>query len=156
MAFSDITNRRITAIFDPHKPWKDQTPDILPEPKGEGSQLSSTSIQWSKDGKQLAGTVNGVVTIYDIPSRTYRFFDDVRGAVYAWLKDGRLFVGPPNAPRLLDPVTGATKPVTLPRFGDALPAEFRLSHDERSAYFNVANNQSDVWLVDFGKATTAR
>lgn len=158
MAFSDITNRRITGIFDPRKPWKDQTPDILPAPTGEGSQLSGTALQWSPDSKQLAGTnsVTGAVTIYDIAARTYKSMGDVRGAVYAWLKDGRLFVGPANAPRLMDPVTGATKAVTLPRFGDALPAEFRLSHDERSAYFNVANNQTDVWLVDFGQAPAGR
>ncbi len=153
MVFSDVSNRRITGIFDPHKPWKDQTIEILPAPAGSGSQLSSSSIQWSPDSKQLAGTVNGVVTIYDIAGGTYRSPGDVRGDVYAWLKDGRLFVGPPNAPRLLDPVTGATKAVTLPRFGDQLPAEFRLSHDERSAYFNVANNQCDIWLVEFGKTT---
>lgn len=158
MVFSDITNRRITAIFDPRKPWKDQTIDILPAPAGEGSQLFGTAIQWSPDSKQLAGTINsgGVVAIYDIATRTYKPMGDVRGGVYAWLKDGRLFVGPSGAPRLLDPVTGTTKAVTLPRFGDELPSEFRLSHDERFAYFNVANNQSDVWIVDFGKATTAR
>jgi WD40 repeat protein len=156
MAFSDITNRRVTGIFDPRKPWKDQTPDILPAPAGEGSQLSGVAIQWSPDSTQLAGTVDGVVTIYDIASRKYRSFAGVRGAVYAWLKDSRLFVGPANNPRLLDPVTGATRAVTLPRFGDALPNEFRLSHDERSAYFNVASNQSDVWIVDFGTMPTKR
>jgi dipeptidyl aminopeptidase/acylaminoacyl peptidase len=156
MAFSDITNRRVTGIFDPRKPWKDQTPDILPAPAAEGSQLSGVAIQWSPDSTQLAGTVDGVVTIYDIASRKYRSFAGVRGAVYAWLKDSRLFVGPANNPRLLDPVTGATRAVTLPRFGDALPNEFRLSHDERSAYFNVASNQSDVWIVDFGTMPTKR
>ena len=158
MAFSDITNRRVTGIFDPHKPWNDQQIDILPAPAGEGSQLFGTGIQWSPDSKQLAGTINsaGVVAIYDVASRKYRFFENVRGSVYAWLKDGRLFVGPANEPRLLDPVTGATKPVALPRFSDGLPAEFRLSHDERLAYFNVVNNQSDIWIVDFGKTTTPR
>ena len=30
------------------------------------------------------------------------------------------------------------------KFGAALPAEFRLSRDERSASFNVADNQGDV------------
>jgi Tol biopolymer transport system component len=156
MTFSDITNRRVVGIFDPRRPWKDQTPDILPAPAGEGSQLVGSAIQWSKDGKQLAGTVNGMLTIYDIDSRKYRMFRDVRATAYAWLRDGRLFVGPPDAPRLLDPATGAAKAVTLPRFIDQFPADFRLSHDERFAYFAVGNNQSDVWLVDFGKAAPAR
>jgi hypothetical protein len=53
----------------------------------------------------------------------------------------------------VDPRTGAIKAVTLPRFGEQLPSDFRLSHDEKSAYFNVANNESDVWIVDFGKPT---
>ena len=152
MVFTDVTNRGVTGIFDPRKPWKDQTPEILPPPSGAGSQLSGTAISWSPDGTQLAGNVNGVVMIYDIASKTYTPMKGIVGAVYSWLKDGRLFVGPANAPRLLDPKSGATRPVTLPKFGAELPAEFRLSRDEKSAYFNVANPQSDVWLVEFGKA----
>ena len=155
MTFADVTNQRVTGIFDPRKPWKDQTPDILPPPNGKGSQLAGTSISWSPDGKQLAGVVGGIVTIYDIAGKTYTPMKDIRGAVYAWLKDGRLFVGPANAPRLLDPKTGATRPVTLPSFGSELPAEFRLSRDEKSAYFNVANSQSDIWLVEL-KAPAGR
>jgi eukaryotic-like serine/threonine-protein kinase len=156
MTFTDVTNQRVTGIFDPRKPWKEQTPDILPPPAGEGSQLTGTAISWSPDSAQLAGTVSGVVTIYDIKSRTYTPMKGIIGAVYAWLKDGRLFVGPANAPRLLDPKTGATKAVTLPRFGAELPAEFRLSRDEKSAYFNVANPQDDIWLVEFSAPTKAR
>ncbi len=156
MSFSDLTNRRIVGIFDPRKPWKDQVPDILPAPAGERTFLTGVALQWSQDSKRLAGTVNGVVTIYDTVSRTYTPVGDVRGAVYGWLKDGRLFVGPANAPRLVDPTTGAARPVTLPRFGDQLPAEFRLSFDERAAYFNVARNEGDVWLVELGKAPIVR
>jgi len=155
MAFSDITNRTVTGIFDPRKPWKDQTPDILPKPPG-GDQLTGVTIQWSPDSSQLAGTVNGALTVYDISTRTYKPVGDVRGPAYAWLKDGRILVGPPNNPRLVDPKTGVISNVTLPKFGEQLPAEFRLSSDEHSAYFNVVHNQSDVWLVDFGKITPGR
>jgi Tol biopolymer transport system component len=150
MAFSDVTNRRIVGIFDPRKPWKDQVADILPPPAGEGTFLTGAALQWSQDNTRLAGTVNGVVTIYDTISRTYTPVGDVRGAVYGWLKDGRLFVGPATAPRLVDPTTGAIRAVTLPRVGDQLLAEFRLSRDERSAYFSVARSESDVWLVALG------
>jgi len=156
MSFMDLTNRRIVGIFDPRKPWKDQVIDILPAPAGEGSYLTGVALQWSADSRRLAGTVNGVVTIYDTVSRTYTPVGEVRASVYGWLKDGRLFVGPANAPRLLDPKTGATRAVTLPRFGDQLPAEFRLSHDERAAYFNVTRNESDIWLVELGKAPPVR
>ena len=160
MAFSDVTNRRLTGIFDPRKPWKDQTPDILPPPAGDGTLLAGVALQWSQDNQQLAGSVNGlddsIVTIYDIASRKYRSVGDVRGAVFAWLKDGRLLVGPANAPRLLDPKTDAIRPVTVPSFGDQLPSGFTLSHDERTAYFNLNRNESDVWLVELGKAPIVR
>jgi serine/threonine protein kinase len=148
MTFSDLTNKRAVGIFDPRKPWKDQTADILPAPAGEGSYLAGVALQWSADGKQLAGMVNGAVTIYDIASRTYRPVGNVYGAIYAWLKDGRLFVGPPDAPRLLDITTGKISNVTLPRLGNQLPSEFRLSRDEKFAYFPLNNPQSDVWLVE--------
>jgi len=156
MSFTDLTNRRIVGIFDPRKAWKDQVPDILPPPAGEGTFLTGVALQWSRDSKRLAGTVNEVVTIYDTVSRTYKPVGDVRGVVYAWLKDGRLLVGPPRAPRLVDPTTGAIRAVTVPDFGGQVPAGFTLSQDERAAYFSVNRNESDIWLVELGKAPPVR
>ena len=152
MAVSDSTNREVVVIFDPRKSWKDQTPDVLPAPAGEGSFLTGSELSWSPDGTKLAGQVNDVVTIYDTATRQYTAVGDVRGPVFAWLRDGRLFVGPSNAPRLVDPATGAVRAVSVPRFGaDAPKAAIRVSHDERFVYFPLSRDETDVWLVELAQ-----
>jgi hypothetical protein len=148
MTATDTTNRETVVIFDPRKPWKDQTPDMLPAPAGDGSFLAGL-LQWSADGTKLAGVVNGAMTIYDTTTRQYTPVRGVRGGpVYAWLRDGRLFVGPPNAPRLVDPATGTVRTVSMPALDDPPNDYYKLSHDERSVYFPISRNEYDIWLVD--------
>jgi hypothetical protein len=122
---------------------------MLPAPAGDGSFLAGM-LQWSADGTKLAGTVNvnRAVTIYDTTTRQYTPVGDVRGPVYAWLRDGRLFVGPPGAPRLVDPATGAVRTVSMPALDDPPNDYHRLSHDERSVYFPIGRDEFDIWLVD--------
>lgn len=154
MNFSDVTGRRAVVMFDPRKPWQEQAPDILPPPAGEGSLLGagSPNLHWSPDSTQLAGRVGQTVMIYDIPSRHYRAVPNLRGVpVYRWLRDGRLFVGPASAPRLVDPVTGAVRPVSVPAFGSSLALDYRVSPDERRVYFPLARSEGDIWLVKLGK-----
>lgn len=154
MTFSaGSANGLAVVVFDPRVPWQGQTPDVLPPPAGPDSILAGPTLAWSADSARLAGNVNGVVTIYDIASRQYRPVGAVRGRVYAWLRDGRLLVGPATAPRLVDPDTGAIQPVTMPSFGDdALVVRHRaalrkLSGDERFVYFALERNEADIWLV---------
>jgi Tol biopolymer transport system component len=149
MSASDISISRATMIFDPNRPWNEQTPDVLPAPAGPGSLFGPTATApFSPDETQMAGMVGNVVTIYDIAKRTYREVPGARaGPVFAWLKDGRLLVGPPRLLRLIDPGTGRIQPVTLPSFGALTPAEFRLTRDERMVYFPLTTNESDIWMV---------
>ncbi len=157
MTFTDITNQRAVVIFDPRKPWKDQTPDVLPAPTGEGSYLGGAFLQWSSDSTKLAGSVNGTVMIYDMGTRQYKSVGDVQGPVYAWLKDGRLFVGPGEAPSLLDPATGSVRALSVQGAGAEVPSDgYRLSHDERAVYFPVSRNESDIWLVELGPPSPGR
>jgi Tol biopolymer transport system component len=149
MTFNDISNRRVAVIFDPRKPWKDQTPDVLPPPAGPGSFMREP--RWSPEGTKLAGMVDGALTVYDIASRKYRPVGNIRGPrVYNWLRDGRLFVGPPNAPRIVDPTTGASRLVAVPQFGGPIPQSFELSRDEETAYFNLVTAEGDIWLIGLG------
>ncbi len=157
MTFTDVTNRRAVVMFDPRTPWKDQTQDILPTPADDGSYLAGPGVQWSPDGTKLAGSVNGIVTIYDTVSRQYQSFGDVQGAVFAWLRDGRLFIGPSEAPRLLDPATGAVRALAGSPFSSGGGQQyFRLSHDERSVYFPVSRDEGDIWLVELGEMPSGR
>ncbi len=90
--------------------------------------------------------------MYDIASRSYQKVGDERGTVTAWLKDGRLLVTSGGTDlRLVDPATGATRPVTFPKLGVQTPQELRLSRDERLAYFNLSTQDIDVWMVTLGQ-----
>jgi Tol biopolymer transport system component len=149
MTFSDISNRRAVVLFDPNRPWAEQTPEVLPAPGGAGSYLAGVLV-WSPDSSRLAGLVGGVLTIYEIATRQYRPVGDVRGPLYAWLADGRLLVGPPSAPRLVDPETGDARAVAAPRFGALEPTFYRLSRNGRTAYFTLASTETDVWMVSVG------
>ncbi|MEX2271869.1 MAG: protein kinase [Vicinamibacterales bacterium] len=150
MIFSDVTGRRAVVMFDPRKPWRDQTPEVLPAPAGEGSYLAGINVQWSPDSTQLAGIVNGVLTIYDIRTRRYRPIRGATSSPYKWLRDGRILIGPGGAPRLVDPVSGAIRAVAVPSFGGLEASEFRVSADERTVYFPLTSNDSDIWLVRLG------
>ena len=147
MIFSDVGTRRVVVMFDPRKPWREQKPDVLPEPAGPGSYFQGPSIRWSPDSTQLTGPVNGIVTTYGVSSRQYRRVPgDVRGQVLAWLRDGRLLVGSAAGLRLVDPTTGKITVVTAAQSTDtAVPAG--LSYDERHAYFSLTVNETDIWLV---------
>jgi serine/threonine protein kinase len=151
MTFSDISVSPAVVIFDPSRPWKDQTPDTLPPPAGPRSFLGTVPV-WSPDETQLAGSVDGVVMTYDIRTRRYRGIPgDVRGVVRAWLKDGRLLVGAIGSLRLVDPVTGASRLVTSPAFGTLSPTDIKFSRDERSVYLTLAVNESDIWLATIAR-----
>ena len=149
MTFTDTTQQGAVVIFDPTKPWREQQPDRIPPPDGAGTYFDFVTI-WSPDGKQLASRTvkTAAVAVYDIASRTYHKVGDVRGIVTAWLKDGRLLVAvSPTDLRLVDPATGSSRPVAMPRLSGLTPQELRLSRDERLAYFNVGSQDTDVWMV---------
>ena len=148
MIFSDVTGRRANVVFDPRTPWKEQQPEVLSPPDGAGTLLGGggPDVQWSPDGRQLAGRTARGVTIYDTATRKFRYLD-VQGPVYRWLQDGRLFIGPLQTPRLVDPVTGAVRQITVSGFGNLTTTDIRVSRDERRVYFAIQSDESDLWLV---------
>lgn len=62
------------------------------------SKLRAVVSRW----KATRGKGRAWLTIYDTATRNIRHLD-VQGPVYRWLQDGRLFIGPPQTPRLVDP-----------------------------------------------------
>ena len=60
-----------------------------------------------------------------------------------------------SALRLVDPATGSGRPVAMPKLSGVTPQELRLSRDERLAYFNISNQDTDVWMVTLPGAATA-
>jgi serine/threonine protein kinase len=77
-------------VFEPHKPWREQTLQALSRVIEAG--LIFDPFSWSRDGKQLLG--NGGpgeqfgVFAYSLASRRVTRLSDV-GSAWTWLNDGR-------------------------------------------------------------------
>ena len=81
-------------IFDPHRPWNEQQPEIVSPPTDGRDEFVVNS--WSPNGEQLAGqaglAARGIMT-YSLRSRTFQRLTDF-GGYPVWLPDSRrvLFV----------------------------------------------------------------
>ena len=76
-------------VFDPTRPWNDQTPDVIAAPADSPDEFVVNS--WSPDGSRLAGqaglAARGIVT-YSLPSQTFERLTDF-GGYPVWLPDSR-------------------------------------------------------------------
>lgn len=146
MSFTDV-GKNAMVLFDPRKPWGEQTPDLLPRPpRAEPSTLLNP--HWSPDGKYIAGAARGMVLLYDVGARTYT--DVAKGASVIWLRDGRLGVlGGEPALTVIDPASRKPTPATF----TGRPPEWstftvRLTRDGRLLYFVTIEVESDIWIAD--------
>jgi Tol biopolymer transport system component len=55
MLFSDFTQRTVT-LFDPRKPWRDQSPEVLPQPTFDKENYF-VPTSWSADGKRWSAAI---------------------------------------------------------------------------------------------------
>ena len=158
MTSSDLTGRSAVVVFDPHRPWKEQTPTILPPAAGPRTFIGLRPT-WSQDETKLAGTISGGpatgttgdVLVYDLASRKYTTVPNARGVVAGWLKNGELVVFGTEGPRLVNATTGAGRTLVLPNLRGLSAAEAKLSRDEKTMFFSLAVNEADIWLVTLGK-----
>jgi Tol biopolymer transport system component len=134
-------------IFDPNRPWRDQTPAVLPRfPSTAGPFVPNS---WSPDGQKLAGQISltpqGIAT-YSLRSRTYDLLTDF-GEFPVWLPDSRrlLFVAGGRDFFILDTDTRQSRKVYTATRGVLGPP--RLTRDGRSAYFTRRMTESDIWLL---------
>jgi Tol biopolymer transport system component/predicted Ser/Thr protein kinase len=151
MAVADIKGDA-SCIFDPTRPWAEQSREPLPPPEPGSGQFYPWS--WSPDGKKLAGAVqkeadiNTGLVLYDVAERKYRRLTD-RGTMPVWLGDSRrlLYSDQSGAAFLLDTQTLESRPI-LSVSPDALdPFSLRISRDNRSIYLVRINRQSDLWML---------
>jgi serine/threonine protein kinase len=140
-----------TFIFDPTRPWKDQGPDALPPAPGKLRTFTGRGPVWSPDGRELTGSVGPTVYIYNLASRTYRSIGTAPGNPAAWLKDGRILVGPPGSLMILDPKTGAIQPLTSPDPRVVRSADLILSHDQQTVYMALPVNEWDIMMATIGR-----
>lgn len=137
-------------IYDPDKNADEQTPD---EVKPESSAPTSFfAWSWSNDQQKLAGTVwneaqnSTNVAIFDLTSRKFEKLTDF-GTRPFWLADNRRLIFL-NRDRLylFDSKTKRMKEI----FSAApyLLQSFTLSKDNRTIYYTIQKNESDIWLAN--------
>lgn len=158
---SKILALRVTSspiIFDlkgnlPIKKWE-PLPDI-PE-TGE----AFNTFSWSADGKWLAGlsyiqdSVRSVF-LYSFETKKYIRLSEFPGernwqfGSPVWLHDSRrLMFGFHNSLLLVDSKSRKSKTITtFPRNADV--SWFRVSHDDRTIYYQRATTEGDIWLMKF-------
>jgi WD40 repeat protein len=142
-------------VVDVTKPWKTQTPSILPPLPRAGDSFMAWS--WSPSGKGLSGwrlradgTSAGVL-IYDPTNRTYRTVTDF-GTFPTWLADQRRLVFSGRQGRfVVDLETGKVKER---RSGRDLEEEFALSRDQRWLYTVETQREGDLWIASLARPGT--
>jgi serine/threonine protein kinase len=136
-------------IFDPNRPWKQQTPDLLPpEPSSAHFRVNS----WSPDGERLVGYVdsptggNVGIETYWLRSHKYERLTDF-GEWPVWLPDSRrvLFVAGGKAFFIVDTRSKETRKIFSVTRDIIGPP--RLTRDGKTAYFSRRVTESDVWLL---------
>ena len=145
MAVTDVST---VSIFEPGRPWKDQTIQTLPK-LTDRDKFSAFS--WSPDGQRLAGTLGATVNapgivLYSLSSGTYQRLTDT-GLGPVWLPDSRrlLYV---NQGKILivDSQSKKSKEV-LSVAPENIRSGLSLSQDGRQLYFNCGSNEGDIWLL---------
>jgi len=140
-------NKQAVWIFDPNRPWKQQTPEVLPPLDGPPSPFEATS--WSADGEHLAGMIYGLgqgIATYSLRSNKYERLTDF-GEWPAWLPDNGhvLFVAGGKAFFVVDTRSKQVRKIfSVTRDVIGPP---RLTRDGTKAYFSRRVTESDIWLL---------
>ncbi|MEX1129404.1 MAG: protein kinase [Vicinamibacterales bacterium] len=136
-------------IFEPGKPWDQQTPTPLPTIADTTQTFEIWS--WSLDGRRLAGQKHltdlshAGIGIHEIGSKDIQWATDF-GEWPVWLRDSRrLLFSHQGKLSLLDTASGKHHEVlSLPQ---PTLGVVGLSTDEKTIYFTVMVAEADVWLM---------
>jgi eukaryotic-like serine/threonine-protein kinase len=134
-------------IFDPNRPWKQQTPDVLPPLDPPSARFLVNS--WSPDGVRLAGHSDSArqgIMMYSLQSRKYERLTDF-GQWPMWLPDSRrvLFVAAGKAFFIVDAQSKQVRKVFSVTRDIIGPPQ--LTRDGKIAYFSRRVTESDIWLL---------
>jgi Tol biopolymer transport system component len=142
----------IVYVFDPTRPWNEQTPQTLPS-LGEG--ISFIAWSWSPDGNWLGGfSMTGTnytspqkseIVLYSIETQKYRRVADL-GTMPRWLSDSRRLLFPHQSDvYVADIVTGdVQKLFSLPR---ELVLYASVSPDGQWLFFMRQETEADIWML---------
>jgi eukaryotic-like serine/threonine-protein kinase len=133
-------------VFDPNRPWKRQTHEVLPP--HDWSPLPFLAPSWSPDGERLAGTLGTAsgIAIYTFRTREYERLADF-GQSPAWFPDSRrlLFVANGNEFYVMDAHSRQIRRVLSS--GRDVIGPPRLTRDGEKVYFSRRITESDLWLM---------
>jgi Tol biopolymer transport system component len=131
-------------LFDPSRPWEQETAEVLPD----WPSMHFTPTSWSADGKYLAGVVgdaHGIAT-YSLRSHKYENLTGF-GDWPAWFPDSRyvLFVADGKAFFVVDTRSKQVRKIfSVARDVIGPP---RLTRDGTKAYYSRRVTESDIWLL---------
>ena len=139
----------VSFVVDLGKPWKEQTPKLLPALSEAGTSFVAWS--WSPDETALAGwqipSNNGQskgIVIYEPGTGRYRQITTM-GIYPTWLRDGKRLLFASNEKLFsVDVESGKVSDVPTPR---AFANDFSLSRDNQWLYYNEDQREGDVWLI---------
>jgi DNA-binding winged helix-turn-helix (wHTH) protein len=147
MAVGVIAPQPKAYVFETNRPWKNQSPDILPaSPSTDGVFMPNS---WSRDSERLAGQIGqatqGIAT-YSFRTRSFDVLTDF-GEHPVWLPDSRriLFVTGGTDFFVIDAVTKRSRKVYTGTREVVGPP--RLTGDGRTAYFTRRITASNIWLL---------
>jgi Tol biopolymer transport system component len=134
-------------VFDPNRPWSEQTPQQLPALQTPRTLFLVNS--WSNDGERLVGQAGSVprgVVTYSFRSGTYDQLTDF-GEFPVWLPDNRhvMFVSGGKDVFVVDTRTKETRK-TFSVTRDVI-GPLQIGRDGQSAYFSRRVTEADIWLV---------
>ena len=149
MSYFDYT-RCISYIFDPKKPWEEQTPLALLPLSDEG--MCFHAFSWSPDGHWLAGRDHfgsilfGEIVIYSLETERFRSLHPI-GWRDLWLHDSRglLFVSEAGALHKVDIDSGKSSEVLSLVPDMIFPTDF--SPDHKWLYFTHMRWEADIWML---------
>jgi eukaryotic-like serine/threonine-protein kinase len=168
-------DRSRVLIFQPNRPWTDQTPEILPPLSDQDPPFAVWS--WSPDGQHLAGQrylrtpqalsvhdtrpggrqsaqSGGGIVVYSLASRSYTRLTDY-GEFPVWLGDSRRLVFSSAGKLFL--IDRASKKVRelLSVTGETLSAP-SVTRDDQWIYFQRGTSESDIWMATLQRQSPPR
>jgi Tol biopolymer transport system component len=147
-------------LWNPNKPWHEQTPQVLPPLTSESDTEQRRLAQdasWSPDGRKIVSSIRqgGDFAVYDLATQRYRFVTDIQSPSEddpffpRWLNDSRRLLylsSQPGTMKLLDIETNVGK-VILTLAPDWIRS-FCLSRSNDLIYFTRVHDEADIWMLN--------
>jgi len=150
-AMGNLGPGALVVLFDPDRPWSEQTPQVLPGVEDSGSPMVVTS--WSPDAAMLAGQAGypgaGVI-VYSFDTESYQRLTDF-GEWPVWLPDSRrlMFVSGGKDLFVVDLDSRETQKVfSVTRDVIGPP---RLPADGSQVFFSRRVTEADIWMLTLGE-----